>query len=165
MTEEIAPAIGTRYPLLFTYRDTLFGKGFIVEVQATSGRALCVREADGFWIYGINPGGMSAFGDDPDAAHAAFRRTFSGILVDLAGDARGFDEFRQLVTRFFEDTNEGYEAEWREAVEAVQRGEVRLEGVEIVPANSPRSIGVSVKPVEQLTAQDNSANLQYLLAA
>lgn len=167
MTEQAAsPAIGTRYPLLFSYRDTLFGNGFVVEVQATNGRALCVRESDDeYWVYGINPGGMAAHGEDPDAAHAAFRKTFSHILVDIAQGSAGFEEFQAAVRTFFDDTNEGYAVEWRDAIQAVQRGEVSLEGIQTVPANSPRTITVSVKQVEKVTPQDNSANVQYLLAA
>lgn len=165
MTEQVA-AIGTRYPLLFSYRDTLFGTGLVLEVQVVNGRALCVKEAeDEYWIYGINPGGMAAHGNTPDAAHAAFRRAFSHILIDLANEAQSFDDFRTAVELFFDDTNAGYEAEWQEATAAVRRGDVSLEGVPLVPANSARSISVTVKQVENVTPQDNSANLQYLLAA
>ncbi len=47
MTEqEQAAAIGTQYPLLFSYRDTLFGNAVVLEVQATNGRALCVKESE-----------------------------------------------------------------------------------------------------------------------
>src|SRR5438045_1576115 len=108
MTESPA-AIGSKIPLLFTYRDTLFGNGFIVEVNARHGRALCVREADAFWMYGINPGGIAAHGSDPDEAHIAFRTTFSNILKDLADEADSFDAFRATVVRFFDETNRGYE--------------------------------------------------------
>ena len=160
-----APAIGTQYPLLFTYRDTLFGNGFLVEVQGINGRALCVRESDEYWVYGINPGGIAAHGDTPDAAHAAFRKTFSHVLVDLALGSDSFEVFQKSVYDFFEDTNPGYEAEWQQAIHAVRRGEVSLEGIPIVPANSQRTIVVSVKLVENVTPQDNSANVQYLLAA
>jgi hypothetical protein len=69
------------------------------------------------------------------------------------------------VEQFFQDTNPGYEQEWIESLSAVQRGDVKLEGVPIMPANSPRSVRVSIKQVEKVTAQDNSPNLQYLLAA
>jgi hypothetical protein len=165
MAAEKTPAVGTKYPLLFAYRDTLFGNGFVVEVQAVNGRALCVREEDAFWVYGINPGGMAAHGEDPDAAHTAFRKTFSTILIDLAAASGSFEDFHVAVSQFFEETNEGYEQDWNQALNAVKRGEVQLEGIQVMPANSPRSINVSMKQVENLTAQDNSSNLQYLLAA
>lgn len=165
MTEEVAPAIGTKYPLLFTYRDTLFGNGFVVEVQAVNGRALCTREEDAFWVYGVNPGGLAACGEDPLTAHTAFRKTFSSILIDLASASGSFEDFQSAVKQFFDETNPGYEQEWNASLSAVQRGDVKLVGVPVMPANSPRAVYVSMKQVEKLTAQDNSANLQLLLAA
>ncbi len=116
-------------------------------------------------MYGINPGGMAASGDSPDAAHAAFRKAFSQILIDIANDAESFEAFQSAVATFFDDTNSGYEADWQQAILAVRRGEVSLEGIPLVPANSPRTIVVTAKEVAKLTTQDNSANLQYLLAA
>lgn len=165
MTEQDTPAIGTQYPLLFTYRDTFFGDGILFEVQATNGRALCVREDDGFWIYGINPGGMAAHGEDPESAHTAFRKAFSHILLDLLRESDSLLLFEEAVQKFFDATNEGYEADWRTATKAVRRGDVTLDGVPTVPANSPRSIRVSIKQLEAVTTQDNTSNIQYLLAA
>ena len=136
-----------------------------LEVQAINGRALCVHEDDEYWVYGINPGGMAAHGPTPEDAHTVFRKTFSHILIDLAQEADSFDAFEAAVRTFFNDTNEGYAVEWRDALAAVKRGQVFLEGVPVMPANSPRSIVVTMKQVEQVTPQDNSANLQYLLAA
>lgn len=165
MTEQAA-AVGTRYPLLFTYRDTLFGTGLVLEVQVVNGRAVCIKEDKGkYWVYGVNPGGVAAHGNTPDAAGTALRRAFSHILIDLANDAQTFDDFQTAAETFFSDTNPGYEVEWQQATAAVRRGDVSLDGVSIVPANSPRAIRVTVKQVEQVTPQDNNANLQYLLAA
>jgi hypothetical protein len=163
MTEQLSPAIGLPIPLLFTYRDCLFGNGFVVEVKANNGRVLCVHESDGFWMYGINPGAMAAFGDDPDAAHAEFRQTFSNILKDLALEANNIDDFRVLVDQFFADTNVGYEQDWLRAVDAVRRDEIDAEGLPRIPAESPRSIEVSMKQV--FNAADNAANLQLARAA
>ena len=165
MTEESsAPAIGTMYPLLFTYRDTLFGNGFVVHVEARNGRALCVREADGWWMYGVNPGGMSAFGEDPHAAHTAFRKTFSEVLLDIAKDTRSFEEFRGHVEAFFETTNAGYEPEWRAAAAAVRAGHISRDGFSVAPADSPRSVVVTLKTSDNVRAIDNVAALTAELA-
>jgi hypothetical protein len=163
MTASTPQAIGTKLPFLFTYRDTLFGNGFIVEVQATNGRALCVYETDGCWMHGINPGGMSAVGEDPTTAHAAFRRTFSNILVDLAIESQSFEALKGAVSEFFAETNEGYEPEWLEAVQAVRNNEVQFEGIPRAPANSPRCIKVGMKQV--VSAEDNRASFEPQLAA
>ena len=163
MSETPSTAIQSSIPLLFTYRDCLFGNGFVVEVKARNGRALCVRETDGFWMYGVNPGAMAVFGDDIAAAHAEFRQTFSNILKDLALEAKSFEEFRELVNQFFVDTNPGYERDWLEAVDAVRRHEVDAEGLPKVPAESPRSIDVNMKKI--FNAADNEADLQLARAA
>jgi hypothetical protein len=163
MTEKDSTAIGTAIPLLFTYRDCLFGNGFAVEVEAAYGRALCVRESDGFWMYGVNPGAMAAFGDDADAAHAEFRKVFADILKDLAAESSSLETFRSLVEEFFMDTNPGHEKDWHKAVEAVRRNEVTVEGLPKAPADSPRSIKVNIKKF--FTAADNEANMELKRAA
>jgi hypothetical protein len=163
MTKPIAKVTGTTLPLLFSYRDALFGNNFVVEVVAENGRALCVQEADGrWWMYGLNPGGMAAFGDDPDAAHREFRKTFSQVLKDLSAEAQSFEEYQQLVTTFFEDTNEGYAEEWAAAVRAVRNNEVGAD-LQKVPADSPRRITVDYKRI--FKAEDNQPDLEPQLAA
>lgn len=163
MTEQIAPAIGSKLPLLFSYRDTLFGNGFVVHVEAKNGRALCVPESDGYWMYGVNPGGMAARGDDPYSAHAAFRKTFSNVLIDIAKESGGFEQFRAAVEAFFNETSEGYEQDWNAAVLSVRNREVSREGFAVASADSPRSIVVSIKKI--FTAEDNTAELQAQIAA
>ena len=165
MNAEAAPAIGRKLPIIFTYRDTLFGPGFVVEVHAVNGHALCVHEDDGFWMYGVNPGGMAAHGEDVDCAHAAFRAMFSDILKDLAAEAQEFEEFRELVESFFNDTNIGFDREWHEAVRAIRNREVDpgLVPPRRVRAESPREIHVTIKKV--VSAKDNQPDLEPALAA
>lgn len=158
-----APEIGSKLPLLFTYTDTVFGDGFLAEVRVVNGRALCVHETDGFWMYGLNPGAMAAGGETPAAAVKGFRRTFSKILVDLATDAATLDSFRTAVEHFFHHANPGYESDWREAVDAVRNARVTVEGLSRVPADSPRSVMVTVK--QHFRVEDNRAHLKRALAA
>jgi hypothetical protein len=161
VTAQAPPAIDTAIPLLFSYRDCLFGNGFVVEVVATYGRALCVRESDGVWMYGVNPGAMAAVGDTAEEALAAFRALFSGNLKDLALESNSFDEFKAKAAEFFNDTNPGHEREWLRAVEAVRRNEVEIDGLPRVPADSQRTISVTAK--KAFTAADNEANLELQL--
>ena len=162
VTAEARPS-ALRFPLLFSYRDCLFGNGFVVEVVVKFGRALCVQESDGFWMYGVNPGAMAADGESPDHAQSEFRALFSGNLKDLARESGSLDEFRAKVTEFVNDTNPGHEREWLEAVAAVRRNEIDVEGIPRAPAESQRTISVTVK--RAFSATDNEANLELARAA
>lgn len=153
----------TRLPLLFSYRDTLFGPGMIIEVRVQNGRALYVEETDGGWMYGVNPGGMAAPGASLQDAHQAFRETFSKILIDLILDTRSEDEYRTAVERFVRQTNEAYESDWREAVEAIRAQPTNTTGLPKANAESPLSVEVVVREHSQVT--DNVAQSDALLAA
>ncbi len=156
-------AIGTSLPLVFTFRRTLFGNGFVVEVKVVNGRALCVHEDDGVWIYGINPGGMAASGEDADAARTEFGNAFSNILQDLVLEATSFSQFQEVVRRFFEETNTGYESDWQEAVRAVRAHHLSIADLPTGSADAPRSVSVELKHAFQ--AADNSVDLEPALAA
>jgi len=153
----------SRLPLLFSYRDTLFGPGMLIEVRVHNGRALYVEEADGGWLYGVNPGGMAAPGASLQDAHLAFRQTFTNILVDLILDTRSEQEYRTAVERFVRETNEAYEADWLAAVEAVRALGTNPTGLAKAPAESPLRIEVVVREHSQVT--DNVAESDALLAA
>ena len=152
-----------RLPLLFSYRDTLFGPGVLVEVRVFNGRALFVEEADGCWMYGVNPGGMAARGASLEDAHQAFRGTFSKILVDLILDTKSPQEYRTAVEQFVRDTNESYEAEWREAVETVRAMVANPTALPKLPAESAMRVEVVVR--EHAQVSDNVAQSDAALAA
>lgn len=165
MTAETETAVGTAVPLLLNFREVLLGNGFIVEVHAVNGRALCVHESDGHWIYGVNPGGMAAFGDDAVAARREFRATFSGIMREIASECDSFDAFAKAIRDFFDDTNHGYENVWRDAVQAVRANAISVEGLEKSPADAPLEVSVSIKAVADIKTTDNEPELQLDLAA
>jgi hypothetical protein len=156
-------ATPSRLPLLFSYRDTLFGPGMIIEVRVQNGRALYVEEADGGWLYGVNPGGMAAPGASLADAHQAFRQTFSQVLVDLILDARSAAEYRAAVERFVHETNDAYAAEWRAAVEAVRALRSNPTALAKAPADSPLQVDVVVR--QQAQVSDNVAVSDAQLAA
>ena len=153
----------SRLPLLFSYRDTLFGPGMIIEVRVQNGRALYVEESDGGWMYGVNPGGMAAPGASLEDAHQAFRETFSKILVDLVLDAKSADEYREAVERFAHETNEAYGSEWLEAVEAVRAMAIHATVWPTSPADSPFRVDVLVR--QQAHVTDNVAESDAVVAA
>jgi hypothetical protein len=159
------PAIGTKLPLLFNFREALFGSAKVVEVRIENGRALCVQEADGTWMYGVNPGAMAATGEDTVDARRAFREMFSNILKDFVRESDSFEQFRDLVTGFFHDTNPGHEIEWREAVENVRRGLVHVGDLQKASADSRPSVTVEIKELAQVLPADNEADLELAQAA
>ena len=165
MTETSSAAIGTAIPLLLNFREVLFGHGAVVEVHAVNGRALCVHESDGYWIYGVNPGGMAAFGDDAVSARREFRLAFSGILREIGKECDSFEDFATAIKAFFEDTNRGYDLAWREAVNGVRQGRIQVDGLEKSSADAPMAVTVTVKTVAEVQPTDNDADLQLDLAA
>src|SRR5258706_8580365 len=94
----------TQYPLLFGFNDLLAGKGFFAGVSV-SGRGLLVDEGDGFWMYGVNPGGVAAGGKTPAEAQSEFRLVYRSVPFDIASEAMDFHGFKEEVDRFFNDTN------------------------------------------------------------
>jgi hypothetical protein len=164
MTKNNAPP-GNPTPVLLNFREVLFGKGILLEVCAVNGRALCVQEPCGAWIYGVNPSGMPAFGVDPAAAGGEFRQHLSGILGELAADATNLEEFSSLVREFFASTDATYEHEWLDAVTAVRRRSSRVPGHETAsPADFPLQVTVNVKELAQLRPADNLPQLQLDVA-
>lgn len=47
-----------RCPLLFQFRDKIYGSDFAAEV-VTRGRVLGAEESESFWMYGVLPGGLA----------------------------------------------------------------------------------------------------------
>lgn len=149
-------------PILFTFRRTLFGEGFVVEVKASNGRALCVQEDDGVWMYGVNPGGMAARGADQAEARDEFAHAFTRILKNIVEESTSFDSFKSLVKAFFEGTNAGFEPDWFQAVQATKEAGVSVEGLPKLPADMPRAISVELKQAYKST--DNESELASALA-
>ena len=153
-------------PLLFTFRRTLFGDGFVVEVKASNGRALCVHEDDEtVWMYGVNPGGMAAFGRDAVEAREAFADAFTKILKDIVLKSVSFEDFERMVHDFFEQTNDGFEQDWAEAVQTVKMGGVAPDGLPLIKADSVRSVVVEVKGADAYKPADNDSELTSSLAS
>lgn len=131
----------TRYPLLFMYRDRLAVLDHLVEVTVR-GRALAVHEDEGWWIYGVAPGGLAESGATDTEVQAAFRKSFSEILQDMAASVASLDDFRLEVRDFF-TANDAREAEWWTAVEDVRANRVTSE-LERLPADTERGVEVRV---------------------
>ncbi len=152
----------SRCPLLFTFKDIVSGNGFLTDIEA-HGRILGVQEGGGVWMYGVRPGGLAAGGKDEGEAYLEFRQAYRSVLYDIAEEASDFPDFKGRVERFFRETCEETENEWREALTDVREGRLKVEGLLIKSADSKPYI--KVKRMQRFTAKDNALEPQRSLAA
>lgn len=149
------------YPLLFTFVDKVEGNGFLANIRV-DGRLLA-EEEDGWWMYGVNPGGLAAEGDTRAAAYIEFRQTLMKVLFDLATEAADFYAFRAAGRKFFEETSESSIQEWEAARAEVRAGKVTIDGMRRETAESPRRIEITQK--QAFAAKDNATDPHATVAA
>ena len=123
------------YSMIFTFRDDVNGQGFLARVTAR-GRALMVYEGDAWWLYGVEPGGMAAYGDTPAEAYFCFRETFKKILFDIVSDIQDFKEFETQARSFFREIDRKEEERWKEALAALRSGIVPEKPFDSLPRKS-----------------------------
>lgn len=144
-----------RYPLLLGFRDIVAGTGFQARVRA-DGRALLREEEDGFWVDGVNPGGVAGGAGSLPEALATFRENYRLVLLDAATAALTFEHFREEVLRFFEETCQVTVQEWEEAVQEVREDRTVVDGLPRVAAD--RRIAMTIDlvdvPATKLTVPD-----------
>ena len=150
------------YPLLFTFVDKVEGNGFLADIQV-HGRLLAAQEEDGWWMYGVNPGGLAACGDTHAAAYAEFRKTLMRVLFDIATEARDFYGFRTAAKKFFDEVNEPNLRDWEQARADVKAGRVTIDGMRRESAESPRRIEITEK--QTFAAKDNATDPHATVAA
>lgn len=151
------------FPFFFTFSDKVEGNGFMADVRMR-GTVLGMKEEDSTWMYGVQPGGIAATGENEDQAFSAFRRTYTSVLFEMAEEAGDFSTFKQQVEAFFKEICEETKREWDEAVEAVRRGEIEAEGLEKKNADEHQPY-VQVKTVRKPTAQHNMLDELRAVAA
>ena len=152
----------TAYPLLFTFVDKVEGHGFLADLRV-HGRLLATQEADAWWMYGVNPGGVAADGDTYAAAYTAFRKALMEVLFDIATEARDFYAFRTVAKQFFDEVNEPNLADWERARADVKDGKVTIDGLPRETAESPRRIEIFEK--KQFAAKNNTTDPHATVAA
>ena len=151
----------SRWPFLITFREKVYGNGFLAEVVA-QGRALGVVEGEkDVWLYGVNPGALAAGGESGGDAHISFVRALRTVLYDFAGESATFEDFKAATERFFMETSTESEKEWFEAVADVRAGKSAPTDVPRKPAETPTSVTVSLKDnTKTFTAADNVVDEQ-----
>ena len=108
-------------PLYFRFRTPVYGRGFAADVHIR-GRITCVEEYGATCIYGVNPGGLAAGGEDMNSACLDSKSGLAATLFDLAEDADTFDEFKAAANDFIAATDEESVAEWERARSGIRAG-------------------------------------------
>lgn len=114
------------YPVIYTFREVVYGDGWIASVT-TRGRAVMERHEDDWWSYGVLPGALAASGGTPLEADAAFRTAFVSVLFDLASEASSLEEFRKSAEEFFNQEDEIETERWVAAVAEFRSGKATPE--------------------------------------
>lgn len=140
------------WPLFFSYRGPIVGRGFLAEVELL-GRVLATVGGD-VWLDGVNPGGFAVEAASMDVAGAALRTTLTAVFIDMAADADA-GEFKHRVDAFFNARDDDTFAEWQEAVESIRRGEHGAPELPRFSAETPIEIRVTTKPGADLMPDDN----------
>jgi hypothetical protein len=164
-----------RIPLFFTHSLLVAGRGFISRV-AIEGRCILERTGEDFVSFlGVNPGAAAGQGDTQGEAYHDLLENVRLVIVDLATEARRFEQFKDLVERFVLETNRPLEAAWHTAVEDVQAGKVdRSEYPRVLDAARPPSVSVELvaeqragkaAPTCELSPDLNQQDEEQLLAA
>jgi hypothetical protein len=159
------------YPLIFGFRELVAGNGFVAGVNI-QGRALLKDDDGSWWLYGVEPGGISDYGATEHEAYQSFRQSFREVLYDSATLAADFDAFKSDVEGFCGQTNEAWAIEWERARDAIRSGAVTPEG-DLVSGLPRQTKDVScrvevVRLAEQgrgISATDNSSEEPLLTAA
>ncbi len=108
-------------PLYFQFRTPVYGQGFVADVRIR-GRITCVKEYGATCIYGVNPGGLAAGGEDVNSAYLDFKSGLAATLFDLAKDANTFREFKAAAQDFIAATDDESVAEWESARSEIRAG-------------------------------------------
>lgn len=104
------------YALVFEWTEPVMGPGFLAAVRAC-GRALMVHEGaeEGWWLYGVEPGGVAEGGASSKEAHLEFIVALRHFVQDVAARSGSFDGFKEAVEQFFSQVDEEDAARWEEA--------------------------------------------------
>lgn len=111
------------YPLMLRFQDTIAGNGFLARITL-SGRALMVNEDGTWWMYGVSPGAIAEGGETPQETFAHFRERYSLTLFDIAEESSSYEDFKDEIERFYNQTDQFEEGRWEEFFEAIRSGKV-----------------------------------------
>ena len=138
-----AEGIDMVYPLLFKFRTSVVGEGWLAGVELC-GAAVVTKEASGEYIaHGLKPGGVAGVGSTLTEAYLAYREDVQTVLYDMAGNAP-FETFREGVLDFFDSADDWGEAKFAEGRSMVVAGKVDSS----LPLEPKPEFGASVVELE-----------------
>lgn len=111
------------YPIFFAYKDVVECGEFNALITAR-GRALLTFEDGKWWLYGVEPGGMAANGNEPKAAFREFSVAFGNIMRDLASETDCPKNFERGARQFFDSIDKTDEKAWKEARKKIKAGKL-----------------------------------------
>lgn len=109
------------YPLIVTLTFDIRCSEITARVVA-HGRALMALEDGEWWCHGVDPGGLTANGENPAVAFSVYKQAFHDILHDLAQEAGGYEGFRRMVQEFVADTDKNEAERWQAARNEIRTG-------------------------------------------
>lgn len=152
----------THYPLLFTFRHRVVGKGYVAGIT-TDGRALVKDEGDGdWWIDCVFPAWLGAGGKTFDEAVANLKRSMELVFFDFAEEADDLADFRDRLDKQFSLRDEETEQAWELARAAVRAGDAGIDGLGQI--KQPRKPSVKIAQLE-LRPSANEVDGPTVLAA
>ena len=152
------------WPLIFTYRGNVFGHRYIASVSAVS-RVLGIQEDDGIWLSGVQPGGVAAGGTNVWEACEAYRKTFVGVLADIASSVGDFAAFQAEAARMLAERDDAAFEDWTAAVEDNRRNRLdwtQMQQLPVKPAAITPSLIATLK--SEMTPADNLVDDGHELA-
>lgn len=148
------------YPLFYGTGALVAGNGFIAHVSIR-GRCILEETSDEFVsLLGVNPGAVASDGATPSEANFELLERVRVNVFDIASESSDFEEFRDRVIAFVNETNVPNETIWKSAVAKVRAGELDLEGVPRQDADGAygAQVGLVAVQVEGRATMEPSLN-------
>ena len=130
------------YPLVFGFRASVPGEGWVAGVELC-GAAVVTKEESEYIAHGLKPGGVAGVGSTLTEAYLAYKEEVQTVLYDMAGNA-SLDAFREGVLEFFESADAWGEGKFAEGQLMVAAGKVDSS----LPVEPKPELGASVVELE-----------------
>lgn len=120
------------YPLIFTFNEAIVVKnaktkaGYFLFVNGRGNALMTTEETGGYWINGVQPGGMSEYGKTVKEALYNYKTAFRNVLLDIAGYSANDDDFKKEVVGFFGGIDKNELKSWEETRKIIKAGNAKI---------------------------------------